>query len=186
MIPLPEGPFEIIYADPPWQYKSCVVSGSRATDHYPTMPTAEMETMPVAGIAAPDSLLFMWATSPLLEDALRLGGAWGFKYATVAFQWVKDRPVAGSYTMSQTEPCLVFRRGRIPKPRGPHNIRQILEAPVRRHSAKPEEARRRIEVMFPRQRKVELFARVAAHGWTAWGNQAPAEPEPDPFDYLFG
>ena len=75
--------------------------------------------------------------------------------------------------MSQCELCLVFKHGKIPAPRGARNVRQLVSEPRGRHSAKPEEVRRRIEAMFPTQRKIELFARAPATGWTAWGLEVP-------------
>lgn len=90
----------------------------------------------------------------------------------MAFAWDKQLPVIGHYTMSQCELCLVFRRGRIPQPRGARNVRQFLSEKRTVHSAKPIEIRRRIEAMFPSQRKLELFARSPAEGWTVWGNEA--------------
>ena len=174
----PDGPFDIIYADPPWSYDNrmkCNAQGDRwtsgAENHYPTMGTAEIGELPVQGIAADDCLLFMWVTNPLLEDGLRVGKEWGFKYVTVGFVWVKNRPLAGNYTMGQTELCAIFKRGRIPQPRGARNVRQLIEAPLGRHSEKPSEARERIEEMFPEQRKIELFARMAVPGWDSWGNE---------------
>ena len=74
--------------------------------------------LPVDTIAEPDAVLFLWATSPHLDQAIELGRAWGFAWATVAFVWDKQRVNPGHYTLSQCELCLVFKRGRIPQPRG--------------------------------------------------------------------
>lgn len=133
------------------------------------MTLADLRELPVERIAAGDCLLFLWATSPHLDQAIELGKAWGFAWATVAFVWDKVRVNPGFYTMSQCELCLVFRRGRIPLPRGARNERQLLRERRGRHSEKPDEARRRIERMFPTQRKIELFARTSTPGWAAWG-----------------
>lgn len=73
--------------------------------------------------------------------------------------------------MSQCELCLIGKRGRIPTPRGARNVRQFVSSMRGRHSQKPDEVRRRIEEMFPTQRKLEMFARVAALGWDVWGNE---------------
>lgn len=177
---LPSGPFQVIYADPPWDYKGQLQHagpGSRDTGgaerHFPTVTTADLKHLPVLEIAADDCLLFLWATSPHLDQAIDLGKAWGFEWATVAFIWDKQRVNPGYYTMSQCELCLVFKHGKIPAPRGARNVRQLVSEPRGRHSAKPEEVRRRIEEMFPTQRKIELFARAPASGWTAWGLEVP-------------
>ena len=177
--PLPRGKFDILYADPPWDYRGQLQHngpGGRETGgaaaHYPTATLAEMSAWPMARIAADNALLFLWATSPHLDQALALGKAWGFAWATVAFVWDKRRVNPGFYTMSQCELCLVFRRGGIPSPRGARNVRQLVSVARGPHSQKPDEVRDRIAAMFPAQRKIELFARKQVAGWTAWGLEA--------------
>ena len=174
--PLPDRKFEIIYADPPWDYRGQLQhagAGSGDTGgairHYPTVRLADLKRLDVPAISDEDCLLFMWATNPHLDQAIELGKAWGFRWATVAFVWDKERVNPGFYTLSQCELCLVFKKGRIPTPRGARNIRQMLRRRRGPHSEKPEEVRRRIEAMFPRQAKIELFARRNAEGWTSWG-----------------
>lgn len=189
MIPeLPAGPFEILYADPPWDYDGreqfgfagdVGVSTGGAIKQYATMPLSELMALDVASVAADSALLFLWTTGPQLAAAMQLMAAWSFRYATVAFVWDKERINPGYYTLSQTELCLVGKRGSIPAPRGIRNARQLIRETRGAHSAKPSEARRRIERMFPQQRKLEMFARHSAPGWQAWGNQAGAlEIEP--------
>lgn len=176
---LPEGEFDIIYADPPWDYKGQLQhAGPGSADtggavrHYPTVKLNELKELNVKRIAAQDSLLFMWATSPHLDQAIDLGKSWGFDWATVAFIWDKVRVNPGFYTLSQCELCLVFKHGRIPKPRGARNVRQLVSVKRGPHSTKPDEVRKRIERMFPDQRRIELFARNAAPGWQLWGLEA--------------
>ena len=173
---LPPGPYEVVYADPPWDYKGQLQhAGPGSADtggairHYPTITLAGLKRLEVASIAADDSLLFLWSTSPHLDQAIVLGKAWGFEWATVAFVWDKVRVNPGFYTLSQCELCLVFKRGRIPSPRGARNVRQLVRSRRGPHSAKPSEVRERIEAMFPRQRRIELFARTEAPGWDSWG-----------------
>lgn len=180
--PLPNERFEIVYADPPWDYKGQLQHAGRdsgdtggATRHYRTVTLADLKRLDVQCIAARDSLLFMWATSPHLDQAVDLGKAWGFAWATVAFVWDKVRVNPGFYTMSQCELCLVFKRGRIPQPRGARNARQYVREERGHHSKKPEAVRRRIERMFPEQRRIELFARDIVPGWHAWGLEADAK-----------
>ena len=173
--PLPTSKFSVIYADPPWDYKGQVqhtgaggqTSGG-AVSHYSTVKLRDLKALPVQDVAEDDCLLFMWATSPHLDQAIELMKAWGFKWATVAFVWMKDRVNPGFYTMSQCELCLVGKRGKIPKPRGARNVRQLVDAPRGIHSAKPHEVRERIDLMFPAQRKLELFGRQRAIGWERW------------------
>jgi len=140
------------------------------TEHYNTMSNADIRALKVSELADDDCLLFLWVTSPNLDIGIETGKAWGFKYKTVAFVWDKQRTNYGFYTLSQVELCLVFKKGRIPK-RGSHNVRQFLSEKLRKHSAKPEEIRKRIEMMFPTQAKIELFARTTPSGWDVWGNE---------------
>ena len=175
-LPYGEGPFDIIYADPPYDYggqKQHAGAGKKDTGgaekHYPTITLADLKQLDVAGIAAEDCLLFLWSTSPHLDQAIELGKAWGFDWATVAFVWYKQATNPGFYTLSQCELCLVFKRGKIPQPRGLRNIRQFVSEKRNEHSRKPEEVRYRIEMMFPEQRWAELFATKETSGWTAWG-----------------
>ncbi len=178
-LPLPEDTFDIIYADPPWDYKGQLQHagpGSRDTGgavrHYPTVRLEDLKRLPVWDVAAKDCLLFMWATSPHLDQAIDLGKTWGFSWATIAFVWDKVRVNPGFYTLSQYELCLVFKKGKIPTPRGARNVRQSVVAQRKAHSAKPDEVRRRIDRMFPQTKKIELFARQELNGtWTAWGLQ---------------
>ena len=183
--PLPPGPFDIVYADPPWDYRGQLQHAGEgsgdtggAARHYPTVTLDDLKMLGIPAIAAEDCLLFMWATNPHLDQAIDLGKAWGFAWATVAFVWDKERVNPGFYTMSQCELCLVFKKGKIPSPRGARNVRQLVTARREAHSKKPDEVRLRIERMFPRLRKIELFAREhgergpASSDWTDWGFEA--------------
>lgn len=183
---LPDKKFDIIYADPPWNYSGKLQfdKSSKAADNidfsrkifissasfkYPTLKTSELMKLPVLDIAKDDCLLFLWTTNPHLEQALELGKAWGFEYRTVAFIWDKMNHNPGQYTLSNCELCLVFKHGRIPRPRGARNIQQLIRAPRKEHSKKPIEVMQAIEKMFPSQERIELFARRKTKGWTVWG-----------------
>lgn len=183
---LPNKQFDIIYADPPWHYNgklqfdktsaskdkidlSRKIFISTAAFKYPTLKTCELEKLAVNKISKEDCLLFMWATNPHLAQAIELGQAWGFEYKTVAFVWDKMIHNPGQYTLSNCELCLVFKRGRIPRPRGARNIQQLIRAPRKEHSEKPAEVMRAIEKMFPSQERIELFARRRVDGWSTWG-----------------
>ena len=177
--PLPTKKFEVLYADPPWDYKGQLQhngAGGQETGgarkHYSTVTLDDLKQLDVPGISADESLLFMWSSSPHLDQAIALGKAWGFAWATVAFVWNKMKTNPGFYTLSQCELCLVFRRGKIPAPRGARNIRQYVEVERGKHSEKPEEVRKRISAMFPHQAKIELFARNQSSGWYSWGVEA--------------
>ena len=191
---LPEKKYDIIYADPPWDYngkmqfdKSGKVSEntnwekkifiSSANFKYPTLKTGVMKKIPIHEIAKDDCLLFMWATNPHLEQAIELGKAWGFEYKTVAFVWDKMNHNPGQYTLSNCELCLVFKRGKIPQPRGARNVQQLVRASRGRHSQKPKEVLKGIEKMFPSQDRIELFARHRPEGWDVWGLDVREEYE---------
>lgn len=169
--------YSIIYADPPWQYRSkeCLAEKSilngKLNTHYDTMNLNDIKNLPISNICEKDCLLFLWVTSPMLDDCIDVMKAWGFKYGTVAFVWDKQRTNPGSYTLSQCELCLVGKKGNIPKPRGIRNAKQFVSSIRERHSKKPDEVRNRINCMFPSQNKIELFARQSAEGWDCFGNE---------------
>ena len=172
MIDLPDGKFSIVYADPPWAYNdnlfnsnTGIVSGN-AEQQYATMTQKELLDMDVVRIVYNTALLFLWATGPLMPDAMQLGNKWGFHFSHVSVVWNKTKPNPGHYTVSQTELLLAFTRGGA-KPRDGHLFisKQIC------HSRKPEQIRRWIDSTWPRVKKIELFARRTAPGWTSWGNE---------------
>ena len=184
--PLPDKRYDIIYADPPWHYngklqfdKSGTVERNKdwlnkifissASFKYPTIPTSELKKLRVQQIANDDSLLFLWTTNPHLAQAIELGTSWGFEYKTVAFVWNKLNHNPGHYTLSYCELCLLFKRGRIPTPRGARNVKQLIEVPRNNHSEKPIEAAQGIIRMFPHHSRIELFARDRKEEFDSWG-----------------
>jgi len=195
---LPDRKYDIIYADPPWDYGGKMQfdkSGkkdfnenwdnnifiSSANFKYPTVKTKDLMKIPINEIAKDDCLLFMWVTSPHLEQGIALGKAWGFAFRTVAFVWDKMNHNPGQYTLSYCELCLVFKRGKIPTPRGARNIKQLVRVPRGEHSEKPLEVLKSIELMFPTQDRVELFARHKPEGWDVWGLDVREEFENNKF-----
>jgi N6-adenosine-specific RNA methylase IME4 len=180
--PLPIGPFGAILADPPWSFLSWsgkVGTAHRtANDHYRTMRENDLQNLPVQHSTAPDCALFLWTVDSHLDEAIRLGAAWGFRYKTVAFVWAKTtlkgthRIGMGYWTRKQTEICLLFTKG-APK-RMDCGIRQLIISPRREHSRKPDEQYERIERLVAGP-YCELFARQRRPGWAAWGDQLPME-----------
>lgn len=187
---LPSKKYDIIYADPPWDYggkmqydKSTIKSENKgfeknifissASFKYPTLKLKELKQLDVNSIAADDCLLFMWTTGPQLANAIELGNSWGFEYKTVAFVWDKMVHNPGRYTLSQTEFVIAFKKGRFPSPRGARNIRQLIEIKRSKHSEKPQKVIEGITKMFPIQKKIELFARNNYEGWDNWGLEIP-------------
>lgn len=186
---LPRQHFGAILADPPWQFEAWSEKGKvkSADKHYRTMAMNQIARVPVDELAAPDCVLFMWATWPTLKSALWVISAWGFTYKTCAFSWMKADPYRlfadeatpfagmGYWTRANTEPCLLATRG---KPKRIHaDVRQGIIAPRREHSRKPDEVHGRIERLVGGP-YLELFARAPREGWTVWGNEVGKFDEP--------
>lgn len=164
---LPEGIFDVILADPPWEYY-LPLRGS-PNMHYSTMTTEEICQLKVP--SAENSVLFLWATNPKLEDALKVLKAWGFEYKT-NMVWVKDKFGTGYYFRGQHELLLVGKKGDIPAPAEKDRLSSVLEAPRKEHSRKPEIVYEIIERMYPNRNYLELFSRSKREGWVNWGNDA--------------
>ena len=172
--------YDVIYADPPWKYNSRAHHKTRfrggACGHYRLMRTDVICSLPVESLAAKNCMLFLWATFPMLADALRVVEAWGFRYCTAGFLWIKlnknGTPFfgVGYYTKSNPEICLLARRGSAIKP-ATNCISNLANAERREHSRKPDEVRRRIEELYPDARRLELFARANHEGWDSWGDE---------------
>ena len=171
--------YSIIYADPPWRYKDKSCSGG-AAHHYDTMKITDICNLRVCDIVNADAVLFMWATYPMLREALRVIDAWGFTYKTIAFQWIKLNPKSqtpffglGRWTRGNTEPCLLATRGR------PHRISagvsQLVFSNRREHSQKPDVVRDKIVQLLGPLPRIELFARRNTPGWSVWGNEVTSD-----------
>lgn len=192
--------FSAVCADPPWNFREYVKSGNdpksrHASRHYATMDIDAIKALPVADLCAKDCHLFLWATAPNLLEAIDTMQAWGFRYSTMAFVWVKQKRSfqpdqfrfapgsesdlhvgLGHTTRKNAEYVLLGRRGS-PK-RLAKNIREIILAPVRQHSRKPDEAYSRIQ-RYCDGPYVELFARESREGWATWGNErSKFDPNP--------
>ncbi len=164
-----EGKYRVIYADPPWKYgDERDGSTTGATDHYPTMSIAELCDLPVIDIAEDNAVLFLWTTSPLLEDSFKVINAWGFRYKS-SFVWDKIRHNMGHYNSVRHEFLLVCTRGSCT----PDNVKlfdSVQSIERTEHSKKPEEFRNIIDTLYTHGNKIELFAREPADGWEVWGN----------------
>jgi N6-adenosine-specific RNA methylase IME4 len=173
---LPDKRYGVILADPEWRFEpySRETGMDRAADnHYPTNETDVICARPVQDIAADDCALFLWATVPMLSDALRVMAAWGFDYKS-HLVWKKDRLGTGYWFRNQHELLLVGTRGaRLPAPAPGTQFPSFIEAPVGDHSEKPDLVYEVIESYFPNLPKIELNARRARAGWECWGFEAP-------------
>jgi N6-adenosine-specific RNA methylase IME4/ParB-like chromosome segregation protein Spo0J len=166
------GPFQVLYADPPWRYDHAETPDLRSIEnHYPTMTLEDIQALSVP--AADDSVLFLWATSPKLPEAIAVMEAWGFSYRT-CMVWRKDRIGMGYYARQQHELLLIGKRGAYPVPDPEDRPPSVIDAPRGEHSAKPHVFYELIERMYPTATYCELFARNRRDRWGSWGNQAVA------------
>ena len=172
--------YDLVYMDPPWKYRDKAEAGNRgAESKYPVMPLKSIMAIPVNELTQDDAILMMWATKPLLREALRLIEAWGFKYVTTAFTWIKlskdGNPMlnmGAASTRGNAEDVLFATKGNGLR-RKHAGISQVVMTKERlEHSAKPEEVRSRIDLLFPEGNRLEMFSRTEAENWDVWGNQA--------------
>lgn len=173
--------YNIIYADPPWDYGNTKnLNGEfwgMADKHYSVMKLKDICNLPIRNITTEDCFLFLWVTSPFLEKGFEVIKSWGFKYATVGFVWVKMKndmsavrgDGLGKYTVSNAEYCLIARKGKYWRNKA--GVKQILLSPKQEHSKKPAEIRERIVELLGDVPRIELFARQYAEGWDCWGNE---------------
>jgi N6-adenosine-specific RNA methylase IME4 len=172
---LPSGQYHVIYADPPWQYSDARAmdqyESTSAEHHYPTLSLDELKALDVGGLAAPDCVLFCWATCPLIFDAPEVLEAWGFTYKTM-FIWNKGSGAFGHYHDASSELLLVATRGSgTPQIDKREHQNQLL--PREGHSRKPAAWRDMIDRLYPNGPRIELFSRgEAPSGWDVWGAEA--------------
>lgn len=186
---LKSGHFGCILADPPWFFRTRTdtVSKRDPRNHYGVMSFANICALPVGDVAAKDCHLFLWVTGPILERAFDVIKAWGFRYSGVAFTWIKlkkshdqnqlrmlsaadgDFHVGlGFTTRKNAEFCLLARRGSAR--RNAKDVRELILAPRREHSRKPDEVFGRIE-RYANGPYLEMFGRQRRHGWTVVGDE---------------
>jgi N6-adenosine-specific RNA methylase IME4 len=188
-----------ILADPPWRFRTWnkqTAVQSRSTNHgtfvsaavhYKSMPTKDIRALPVGDLAAKNCALFIWISWPLLDDALAVIEAWGFKYKTCAFCWMKahagqlemfeqaipDQMGMGYWTRANSEVCLLATRGKMKRLNA--DVRQAIIEPRREHSRKPSSVHGRIERLVSGP-YLELFARQQRQGWDCWGEEVDKFP----------
>ena len=169
--------YDLIMADPPWRFANWAKAGEakNATAHYECMAWEEIATLPVGHLASPNSVLWLWATNPMLPEAMALMERWGFAFKT-AGHWAKWNAETGKLAFgtgyllrSAGEPFLI---GTIGKPKVARNVRSVILGERREHSRKPDEAFIAAEALMPDARRVELFSRESRPGWDCWGNEA--------------
>jgi len=179
--------YQVIYADPPWEYRFTKTRPSRGGKkaEYPTMSKAELCDLPIVELAADDSVILMWVVFPHLEWAFEVMRAWGFEYLTNAFTWIKTNKASdklfwgmGQYTRSNAELCLLGKRGN-GVPVISHSVHSVEIEPISKHSRKPIVFKNKIVELFGDLSRIELFARKedmlfdadGFEGWDTWGNE---------------
>lgn len=164
--------YGVIYADPPWKFETHSENGMdrSADNHYPTMSMFDMLSLSVP--AADDCVLFMWATVPMMPEALDLMDAWGFEYKS-HICWIKDRIGTGYWTRNKHELLLIGTKGYVPAPAMGTQPPSVIELPLGRHSEKPAFFADMISTLYPTTPKLEMFARIGRMGWDVVGNEAP-------------
>lgn len=176
--PWPEltaGAYDFIMADPPWRFELYSALGEKKSPqaHYATMSLDDIKRLPVAGLAAENCLLWLWATAPLLAQQIAVLEAWGFVFKTSGV-WVKTTVNnkigfgTGYVLRNAHEPFLIGTRG---DPVTSRSVRSVVMGRVRAHSQKPEEGYAAAEALMPAARRVELFSRTNRPGWHVWGDE---------------
>lgn len=167
--------FGAIYADPPWLFASYSDKGQDRKPGYKTDPLDEIKKLPVKELAADDCVLFIWVLMNQLPEALQVIDAWGFKFKTCAFTWVKqnahnEKPFLGMgyWTRANAELCLLATKGA--PTRLDAGVPQVLLCKIMEHSRKPDEFATRIKKLVAGP-YLELYARCERDGWTSWGNE---------------
>jgi N6-adenosine-specific RNA methylase IME4 len=166
--------YQIIYADPPWKYNFSPSSKSSMEQYYPTIATNDICKLKVP--SDDNSVLYLWATSPKLKDALKVMEAWGFEYKT-HFIWDKDCVGMGYWFLGQHELLLVGTKGKFIPPKARFRVSSIYTEKKQGHSKKPKYIRNLIDRSFVGMSKLELFAREKVEGWDCWGNEVESDIE---------
>tara|TARA_R100001460_G_scaffold2629_3_gene8419 strand:- start:5276 stop:5893 length:618 start_codon:yes stop_codon:yes gene_type:complete len=189
-INFPKKKYNIIYADPPWLFKTFSDKGKTksADNHYACQGLDWIKGLPVSDITEDNSILFMWVTFPILQEAFSVIESWGFTYSTCGFVWVKTNRKynvnqtsflpyqsldsfwgLGYWTRSNAELCLIAKKGKIS--RLSNSVHQLIYEPIREHSRKPDIVRDKIVELCGNIPRIELFARTKIDGWDYWGNE---------------
>lgn len=177
--------YHVIYADPAWKFGNRNTGGSMTSSaeaKYTVTCVADMAALPVAQLADKHCLLVMWWVGSMPQEAIDLCRAWGFRLVNMnGFVWrkltkTKRIPVFGMgfTTRAGSESALIGVRGKLGRLIKNKSVRAVIEAPVGRHSEKPNEFREAIEKLCGDVPRIELFARLATPGWDCWGNEAPS------------
>ena len=166
--------YDVIIADPPWRFESRTPEGKDKSPKYPTMPLKDIKELPVRNISHAGTVLFLWATSPMLPEALATMAAWGFRYRS-SLVWVKDRIGTGYWARNRHELVLIGGRSAARAPVVKHRPDSVIMGGQRSHSHKPDDLHLIAEEAYPDAKCLEMFARRERPGWTVWGDQVSGE-----------
>ena len=167
---LPDGPFDVIYADPPWSYHNGSVPNGGVDHHYGTMDIDDIKSLDVP--AADDAVLYLWTTVTHAQEAFDVMEAWGFKYKTQAV-WDKQSLGVGYWMRGEHELLYIGVRGDVSPPDAKDRRGSIFREESGAHSEKPACVKRYIDTAHPDARKLEMFARDGTVGWELWGDESP-------------
>ncbi len=163
--------YSIFYADPPWKYADELIEGyGAAIHHYPPMSIQELCELPIKTKAFDNAALFLWVTSPILEECFEVIKAWGFEYKT-SFVWDKIKHNYGHYNSVRHEFLLICIRGSYLPENNELRDSVVSIERISEHSAKPVCFRILIEKMYPNSKKIELFGRKKYPGWDSFGDE---------------
>jgi len=165
---IPEGAYNLIYADPPWKYNFSQTIERSIETNYNTMSLDQIKNMEIP--TEQNAILLLWATAPKLKEAIEVMDFWGFEYKTCAV-WDKEIIGMGYWFRGQHELLLVGTKGKVHPPKEKDRISSVLKYRRTKHSKKPEELYDLIENMYPDGKYLELFARNKRKNWTSWGNE---------------
>ena len=141
----------------------------------------DIKKLPINKIADDTSVLMMWATFPQLQEALDVIKAWGFKYKTLGFSWLKTNKDGtpffgiGYYAKSNQEVCLLAVKGRAHSLVKSNSISSFVSTNRTKHSEKPQIFRDKIVELFGDIPRIELFAREKTEGWDVWGDEVESD-----------
>lgn len=145
--------FSVILADPSWQYDHSYSENRVIENQCPTMTLEEIIALPVKDICTRSAVLYLWVTSPKLQEGLYVMGEWGFTYRS-SMVWVKDQVGMGYWARSKHELLLIGTKGKMPCPDPKLRPESVISAKRCKHSEKPDDVYRIIEKAYPTLKKI--------------------------------
>jgi len=188
----PYGGYRLVLADPALrqEMRSEKGEGKSPQSKYRCMTLEELVEFGrhVKLVASPNAVCLMWTSSPVLVQSLAALAAWGFDYKSFA-AWAKESKNSGDLDSDDPKHKWQFGSGYIFRSaaeillagtRGDpawhdtsaaRSVRNLIYAPVREHSRKPDAQYAIAETLMPGP-YLELFSRTTRPGWDHFGDQA--------------